>query len=404
MKLIHHKVPRIAHRELYYLAWRNIVSKRLRTALTISGIVVGIGSIGFLLSFGLGLQNLVTKNIIGNKSIKSIEVVSPNSRIVKLNADAVNKMRLYPGIEKLGVQYSYPASIGYRGGGIDAVVYGVDKQYQDITNINLLSGRLLKESSDKEVIISQSTLKTIGLKDDASSLNSTISIVIPLQYANASQNQIKADFTIVGIMDSGQNNELFVSSSIFDVAGVPTYKQVKLIAKDTKSIPNLRRQIESGGFYTSSPVDTLDQINQLFKFFNLILGGFGAIGILVAILGMFNTLTISLLERTREIGLMITLGGRPIDMWLLFMIESVLLSLMGSAIGVGLAIVGGKVANYFINSSAAGRIREPFTVFSMPLYLILALVGFMVVVGILVAFFPAQRAHRISPIDALRRE
>jgi putative ABC transport system permease protein len=398
------KKSSIHKRTLFYIAWRNMTSKKLRSFLTISGIAVGIGSIAFLISFGLGLQLLVTKNVIGDKSIKSIEVSSPNSKIIKLDAKAVNKIRLFSHIEKLGVEYSFPASVGLKGGGIDSVIYGIDTTYQSLTSLNLQEGRLLNEKDNKVVLISDSALRSIGITDSKKAIGQKLDVIVPLQYINEKSAELKDSYKIVGVIDSGKNNEIFVPSAVFDVAGVPTYKQLKVAVDDTKNIPTVRKQIESSGFQTSSPIDTLDQINQLFKFFNIVLAGFGAIGIIVAILGMFNTLTISLLERTKEIGLMITLGGRKKDMRRLFMIEAVLLSVIGAVTGIVSALIGSRIINTLINKNAEQRVSENFEVFSTPFWLLVVLTIFMIVVGLAVAYFPARRAQRISPIEALRRE
>ena len=398
------KRPKIHLSTLFYMAWRNLTSKKLRSFLTIAGIVVGIGSIAFLISFGLGLQKLVTDNVIGDKSIKTIEVTSPNSKIIKLNDAAVNKIRQFPHIEKVGVEYSFPSSVALKGGGIDSVIYGVDQTFQDLTTLNLLEGRLLQKNDNRAVLVSQSALRGIGVTDAKKAIGQDIEIVVPLQLADSEADELRDTFKVVGVIDSDQNNEIFVPSAVFNVAGVPTYKQVKVTIDDTSNIPTLRKQIESNGFLTNSPIDTLEQINQLFKFFNIILAGFGGIGIIVAILGMFNTLTISLLERTKEIGLVITLGGRKRDMRRLFMIEAVLLSLVGVFIGMFGSFIASRVINELVNQNAAQRVNERFEIFSMPLWLIAALTAFMLIVGLIVAYFPARRAQKISPIDALRRE
>ncbi len=398
------KRPNIQLKTLFYMAWRNMVSKKLRSFLTVSGIVVGIGSIAFLISFGLGLQQLVTTNVIGDESIKSIEITSPNSKIIKLNNDALNKVRSYPHIEKVGVEYSFPASVGLKGGGIDSVVYGIDQAYQDLTTLDKVAGRLLKKEDNKAAVVSQTALRSIGITNMMKAIGQKIEVIIPLQYVDERAKEMREIFTVVGVIDSGQSNEIFVPSALFDVAGVPSYKQIKVTVDDTKNIPSVRKQIEGNGLQTNSPIDTLEQINQLFKFFNIILAGFGAIGIIVAILGMFNTLTISLLERTKEIGLMITLGGRRRDMRRLFEIEAVLLSLFGAVAGLVSAYVTSRIVNALINRNAAQRVSESFEVFSMPFWLVGLLVFFMVVVGVFVSYFPARRAERISPIDALRRE
>ncbi len=391
-------------RMLLYMSWRNLISKKLRSTLTIAGIVVGIGSIAFLISFGLGLQRLVTENVIGEKSIKSVDISSPNSKIIKLDSNAVNKIKKYPHIEKIGIEYSFPASVGLKGGGIDSVIYGVDGAYQDLTTLNLVEGRLLKETDNKVAIVSTSALRSIGITDAKKAIKQKLEVTVPLQYVDSKISELRDTFLVVGVIDSGQSNEIFVPSALFDVAGVPSYKQVKVVADDTKNIAALRKQIESNGLMTSSPIDTLDQINQLFKFFNIILAGFGGIGIVVAILGMFNTLTISLLERTKEIGLMVTLGGRRKDMRRLFMLEAVMLSFIGVCLGIAVSFFASRLVNYLINENAAKRVNERFDVFSMPFWLMCALTLFMIIIGVFVAYFPARRAQKISPIDALRRE
>ena len=126
---------------------------------------------------------------------------------------------------------------------------------------------------------------------------------------------------------------------------------------------------------------------------------------IVAVLGMFNTLTISLLERTKEIGLMLALGARRKDMRRLFICEATLLSLIGSVVGIIGAIIFGKIVNIAMNQLAQSRgVTQGFTLFATPVWLIFGLIGFMVLVGLGVVFFPARRAEHINPIDALRRE
>ncbi len=392
-------------RIILYMAWRNLVYKKLRTILTLMGIVIGIGAIFFLVSFGLGLQQLVAKEVIGDASIKAVDISSPNSKLVKLDVPQVNKIRTYPHVSKVGTQYSFASSLRFKGGEVDSVAYGVDKNYQEMSELNLVAGRLLKPDDNKSLVINKSALKALSISDAGKAIDKPLSVNIPLQLSGAKEKEIKSNFTIVGVIDSGSGSEVFIPGSLFEVAGVPSYKQVKVIADDTSNIPGLRKQIESSGLQTTSPIDTLDQINQIFRFFNVVLVGFGAIGMIVAVLGMFNTLTISLLERTKEIGLMMTLGGRRSDMRKLFIIEACLLSVIGALLGICFAFVNGRVVNIIMNNFAHRRgVNESFTLFSNPIWLILALVGFMLATGLAVVYIPARRAEKINPIDALRRE
>lgn len=395
----------VASSTLIHIAWRNMVSKKLRTFLTIFGIVIGIGAIFFLLSFGLGLQNLVTKEVIGNQSIKSVDISSPNSKIIKLDRQSVDKIKNLPHVDKAGTQFSFPGSLKQKGSEKDTVVYGVDKNYIELTDLSISAGRVFKPDDTKPVLLNDSARTAIGFKSAQDAINKEITLYIPLNGASESRQFVEDKYKIVGIISSGSGSEVFLPSYILENAGVKVYSQMKVIADNNKNVSSLRKQIESFGFETSSPGDTIDQINQIFKFFNLILVGFGAIGMIVAVLGMFNTLTISLLERTKEIGLMMALGARNRDMSRLFIFEAALLSVVGAAIGIFFAVITGKIANLFMNAFAHKRgVKENFDIFSTPVWLILALILFMLIVGLLVAFFPAKRAQRINPIDALRRE
>lgn len=385
-----------------YLAWRNLTTKKLRTFLTIFGIIIGIGAIFFLLSFGLGLQHIVTEEVIGNQSIKSIDITSPNSKILALNQETYDRISKLPHVERMGRSFSYPGSLSYAGSETDTIVYGVDPTYQELSNIAVIKGRAIAADDTKVAYVNTALLQSLGIENVESVLGQQIRLLIPL---GTGTDPIADNLTVIGIIDTGTGGEIFVPNYLFENAGQTTYKQFKLIADNTDNIAGLRKQIESLGFLTTSPVDTIDQINQIFRFFNIILVSFGAIGMIVAVLGMFNTLTISLLERTREIGLMIALGGRQYDMKRLFIIEAVMLSVAGAVIGMILATINGEVINIIMNRLAQSRgVSDSFDLFATPLWLIMAILAFMVLVGLAVAFFPARRAQRINPIDALRRE
>ena len=390
---------------LVFIAWRNLVSKKLRTGLTMFGVIVGISAIFFLLSFSLGLQNLVTTEIIGNESIKTVEVGTPNSRIVKLNQENIDKIKGLPHVQRLSAIYSLPGSLKQQGGERDAVVYGVDSQYQEMTELNLVDGRLLNQEDNRSMFINTSALEAVGAKTSQEAIGKKVGVFIPLAGAKNVKSSINEEFTIVGVIDSGSGSEIFIPGFILANAGVPVYSQVKLNTDTNESITGLRQQIESLGYETSSPNDTIDEINQIFRVFNMVLLGFGTIGMVIAVLGMFNTLTISLLERTKEIGLMMALGGRNRDMSKLFILEAVLLSITGALVGILLAFSTGKIVTVFVNNFAHRRgVDGNIDMFSTPIWLVLATVAFMVVVGLLVAFFPAKRARKINPIDALRHE
>ncbi len=392
---------------LLTIAFRNLTSKKLRTALTLFGIAIGIGAIYFLLSFGLGLQKLVTSEVIGNQSIKTVDVSSSNSRIVKLDDITAQRIGDITNVEKVGKAYYYPGSFKLSNSESDAIVYGIDGGYERLTYLDISKGELPSTSKEENpIVVNKSALEAIGLANQPDEiLGRTVDIQVPLNKVSSNLSALKRSFKVVGVINTGGGPEVFIKSDVFRQSGIDAVTQLKVGVKDVNDIKTIRSQIESFGLETQSPADTVDEINTIFRYFNLMMIGFGGIGMIIAILGMFNTLTISLLERTKEIGLMVALGARSVDMRTLFMLEAVLLSLFGAILGIVGATILGYGVNAIMNILARQRgVEGSFMLFAYPWWLFFGVVLFMIFVGFVVVWLPARRAEKINPIDALRRE
>lgn len=390
---------------IFHIALKNLLNKKLRSMLTIVGVVIGVGAIFFLLSFGFGIQSLVTEQVIGNQSLKAIDVQTPNSKIVSIDKNFVSSAKNFAHVLNVGVQYSFPGVTSTKGGEVDSVVYGIDGTYQNLSNFSVVAGRLLDKNDTKAVVLSVKTLESLGLKDPHKAIGSKITVNVPLDKFNLKETALNNEYTLVGVVGAEGGNEVYLPSKLFDQIGVPAYSQSKVVVDDVANITVVRQQIESKGFQTASLIDTLDEINNIFRIFNIVLVGFGSIGMIVAILGMFNTLTISLLERTQEIGLMMSLGARRRDVRRLFILEATIISALGAIIGMILAFVFGQVVNTYLNVSARTRgVRDWFQVFEAPWWVILVVFFATIAVGLLVVHIPARRASRTNPIEALKRE
>ncbi|MEO8691659.1 MAG: ABC transporter permease [Candidatus Saccharimonas sp.] len=407
MKVFKPKPASIQWRILLYIAQKNLSSKKLRTGLTVFGISVGIGSVFLLLSFGIGLQELVTSQVIGSQSIKTIDVTTPNSKIVKLDDITVERISKISDVNSVGQAYYFPGSFKIDSSETDTIVYGIDSGYEELTYLNIVAGKNLNRSDDKyPLVINKSGLESIGLADHPDKvIGKSVEITVPLSHIDKRIGTYTHKFTIAGVIDSGAGSEIFIPSHIFKDLGVDQLTQLKAGVDEVANVPKIRTQIETFGLETTSPVDTLNEIGNIFSFFNIILVGFGSVGMFIAVIGMINTLTISLLERTKEIGLMVALGGRAKDMRILFTLEAMLLSIIGTATGMLGAIALSSIVNLVINSMAAGRgVEHGFALFAYPWWLTLGVFVFMAIVGLLVVFIPAKRAERINPITALRQE
>lgn len=397
---------RLRFRIILSMGFSNLRFKKLRTLLTVTGVVIGVGAIFFLISLGFGLRDLVTRDVTGSQSVKSVNVTAINSRIVKLDNENVTRFAEFGNVEEVGKAFTMAASASLNNAENDVVVYGVDDTYYQLSNLTIVAGERLNTDDASGAVINNGLLQAIGIDDPNNAVGKEISLVLS---AAASRGALQEDeevtITVRGVYDSGAGAELFLPVSVFNNLGVDQYSEAKVVATDTLHVPLIREQLEASGFRTQSPIDTLNEIDRVFTIFNFVLAAFGSIGMIVAVLGMFNTLTISLLERTQEVGLMMALGSRRRDVKHLFTVEAWLLAFLGGLFGIIGAMILAYILNIAINQSAATRgVTEDFTIFSFPLYLILGTLLFTTLIGLVVSYIPARRASRISPIDALRNE
>jgi ABC-type antimicrobial peptide transport system permease subunit len=131
---------------------------------------------------------------------------------------------------------------------------------------------------------------------------------------------------------------------------------------------------------------------------------FGLVALSVAALGMFNTLTVSLLEKTREVGLMKAIGMKSEEVKMLFLAESVIMGFFGGILGLIFGFLLGQVLSIVLSSIAVASGFDPVVATHIPLNLALAIVGSSFLIGVGTGFYPAYRATRISALNALRYE
>lgn len=396
----------IKYKTLIYMAIRNLIFKRLRTILTAGGVVIGIGAIVFLVTFALGLRDTVNEQVVGSESVKTIDVTSPDTDVIHINDETVATISELSGVVKVAKTYILPGKIEFNKSTSDVVAYGVDDEYLDLLSPQLIAG-VMDASSSSSAIVNLVLLETIGVSDPSQSIDQQIDLKAIMNDENleSEDNPVKT-VKIGGVINSGTGAQIFTSGRFIEEnASESDYTQLKVVCDTQEDVYFIRHQIESQGLTTQSPIDTIDEINRLFSIFAFILAGFGAIGMVIAVLGMFNTLTISLLERTQEIGLMIAIGTRRKDVKRLFMAEALALSLVGGIGGIIGAVILGTIINIVLNTIASSRgIEGSISLFSSPILFILAIILFVMLIGYLVVFFPARRAARINPIDALRHE
>jgi putative ABC transport system permease protein len=169
-----------------------------------------------------------------------------------------------------------------------------------------------------------------------------------------------------------------------------------------KQTDNVKAKLEKMDLNVISFADQLKEIKKGFIIIQSVLGVIGIISLFVAGLGIINTMLMSILERTREIGIMKALGGSELQIRSIFFVEAGTIGFFGSLGGLGLGWLITRVANFFVERQMIGAGNEPVNLFYFPGWLILGAIAFSILISLIAGWYPAFRASRIDPVDALR--
>lgn len=391
------------------ISLKNLFSNRLRTFLTLGGVIIGVGSIVFLVSLGFGLQRLVTSEVATMEEMKTVTINPGDSEILRLNGEAIEKIKGVEGVEQVGKMINVASRVRHQSSVIDAVAYAIDNDYLGLENIKVTEGRMFSAQDAREVVVNRSALNLLGVEENQETmLDRTVKFdfIITSKLLDQDSKKILAeeDLTIVGIEDSTDTPTVYLPYQFLEENDVNYSSTIKLKADNQDQVTEIRDGIENMGYKTEYVGDTVNQIDQVFDIFKIVLAAFGSIAMVVAALGMFNTLTVSLLERIREVGLLKALGMSRADIRKLFLTEALLIGVGGGLMGLLLGLLVGNILNYAINAlaQASGAMMVDF--FYMPWTFAVGMALFSVFIGIVTGIYPAQRAVKINALDALRYE
>ncbi|OGD61702.1 hypothetical protein A3A71_00730 [Candidatus Berkelbacteria bacterium RIFCSPLOWO2_01_FULL_50_28] len=395
-------------KDIISLGFRNLTSRRSRTLLTIGGVAVGVTAVIFLVSIGYGIQRLAIRETLQSKSLSFFDVKVGTGDIGELDSKIVNKITSFNNVKGIHLQLETPAKLTLPSSSTKADVIALfnSTTYLQQTDLTLKKGRLFADDKG-ELLISDAVLTLLSLPAEKV-LNSKITFQ-PLMRGGLLAGKPKTDeitFTVVGIIDDRETPYLSAPiQPVVDAYGAFAFSAAKIEVENVSEIAQTRQQIaDLGGLQTEYVGDIISQLNGIFSVVRTVLAGFGLIATFVAALGMFNTLSVSLMERTREIGVMKTLGTKRRDVWKLFLVEGMLISILGGIGGIALGLGVGYGLNGIVNliAKATGNATTSFY-YAPPLFLLL-IIGLIILLGALVGLIPARRATKISPLEALRYE
>lgn len=275
-------------------------------------------------------------------------------------------------------------------------------QTPDVKTVELAS------SAKKQAVVNRAMLKVLGINEnEAVGKKFTASFVVVGELLSDPKEKIESaptEYTIVGVTPEEKTPVFYVPFVDLRSLGITNYSQIKVVVKDQTDLSKTRRQIEAMGYITRSVADTVAQINSLFATARTILALLGLVALAVAALGMFNTLTVSLLERTREVGLMKAMGMKSSEVQELFLTESMIMGFFGGILGIIVGFLAGKLVGLILSFFAIFKGVGFVDISYVPFPFVLVVVFLSLLVGIATGIYPAKRATKISALNALRYE
>jgi len=485
-------------RDLISLTFEDMRQMKLRSVLTISGVVIAIATFTAMLSFGAGNMEYVSDLFDRLGLISTLVVYPPQTEagdtpdsVVVLNDAAIMRLSELPGVFLV---YPYDAFEVTVTGPDTTVLEDAQTLPLNILETKLFSqmdaGRIILPDSLNEVMVTSRFLKNMGIKypdsalgvplvistrlaridsglvnifdDSDGSINNRLdkirvdSLRRPVYLRRIVMTEVKSamsrfldgymnqrelvqdTFTIVGVVNSSiEGGRLKIQPIImpplaaarfnpggFDgnpmrlittlqsgMALVPgndeitaAYPQVTLILDEDFSMQEVKDSVEACGYRVFSFADKFKEIQEFMIYYQLAMSIIGLIALVVASLGIINTMIMAIIERTRQIGILISLGADQSDIRKIFLMQSALIGLIGSIAGIIVGWIGTGIIGAIVKMILKNRGHEYFDFFAFPLWLIAAAIAVGMVIALLAGWYPSARAARIDPIQALRNE
>ncbi len=405
------------------VAFRALSANKLRSILTMLGIIIGVGAVIALLSIGEGAGNAITQQVQGIGS--NLIIVFPGSVSRTGQSQVTNPVPLTladanaldhsccPDLAVVAPVYQRTAQVTMGGNNTNTQVTGITPTYEVVRNWHVAGGRFIDDrdvqAAARVAVLGKTTATTLFAKQDpvgkTIKINRVMFKVVGVMTEKGGTSQFggsQDDVLFIPLTSAGQR--LFGSAALTP-QGAPRVSSVFVSAVDENHIDQAMLEItqvlrqrhkivyQQDDFTVLSQKDLLGALKQITDVLTLFLAAIAAISLLVGGIGIMNIMLVSVTERTREIGIRKAIGARRKDILGQFLIEAITMSVSGGVAGILLGASIGQLVNL------TGQITTVVAPSSVALA-----VGFSVAVGLFFGLYPAARAASLHPIDALRYE
>ena len=401
--------------ESFIIAIRSLSANKLRSSLTMLGVIIGVVAIITLMSVGRGAQAEILSRFeeMGTNLVMIMGARDVPNSLTMGDAEALADPNIVPSVVEVAPQNQGSGEVVAGDESVTTTIYGVTPEYQQVRDYTVASGQFV---SDKN--IAQRDMVVVLGNDVAEDLFGS---------GNPIGQKVKIEerlFTIVGVMEAkgggimgrSLDDMLMMPITTFQTrlfpqrtaTGEAVVQTINVQAASTELIEGTIEQItavlrerhrllasDEDDFTIVSQEDIIGTLSEVTGVFTIFLGAIAGISLLVSSIGIMNIMLVSVTERTREIGIRKAVGAKRRDILIQFIFEATLLSLTGGGIG----IVGGWLLSDLISRLNLGG--QTIQTLVSPDIIILA-ISVSVIIGLVSGMYPAMRAARLNPIDALR--
>ena len=402
------------YKESFLMAWASLVANKLRSLLTMLGIIIGVAAVIALVSIGNGVKQDIEDSISSlGSNLLVVLPGAPRTPGARPSQGSMKSLKIsdYEAIAKLeGVKAASPMTNGsyvviYQNKNWTTSVAGVNANFQDVNNWTMTSGRFFSDKNvqnrERVAVVGQTVVKNLFADEDPVVKEIRVKN-IPFRFIGVLKSKGN------GTMGHDQDDTVLIpyTTSMERVEGIDYLRRVYVVAKDDEGIDRLQADIENllrvrhnikdtnlDDFNIQNMKSIMETVAQTTGTFTLFLGAVAAISLVVGGIGIMNIMLVSVTERTREIGVRKALGATYSVIVTQFLIEAVVISLMGGFIGIAFGIGASKVI---------GMVSGMSTIVSVPT--IIMSFAFSMAIGLIFGIYPARKAAKLNPIDALHYE
>jgi len=399
------------------VAWESIMANKMRSLLTMLGLIIGVASVLTTIGIGRGAAQGVTQEIEG-QGINTLvitpktENITDNSSLTSGDARILGDPTLHPEIAAVAPTNSTFMRVVNGDLAIESQVTGTTATYATVRNLKLEQGRFFSEEEEinQQRVVVLSTIAAHDLFKDNDPIGQSIRIknepflvvgVLKKSSGDDSEAYFRPIYTPIGVAQNRLINapryrgDYVVSDITIQVANRDLLQYAEVQVEQTLRLRHDLDATKKNDFHILNQARLLEIAGSVANMMTALLGSIGTVSLLVGGIGIMNIMLVSVTERTSEIGLRKALGAQDSDIMLQFLIEALVLCALGSLIGIGLS--------YSVSRLLNGIPDFPFDIVLETPALLLAL-GVGLISGFVFGLYPAIRATRLDPIDALRYE